>query len=117
MNVPARMSDDGRVGKALRNAFARTADHKSEEQVELDTSEIRALRTQIEYRSPPDGKLYVEKMQLIEEDRRRAELLLRSGNEQDQRLARIRLDGLTDIEEKWKADLAMYKARLKALRG
>lgn len=78
--------------------------------------EAAAIETQIAYRSP-GGKLYIDKMVRVDEDRRRCELILTSANLHEQRLAQVRIDGLDKIVRQWDDDMAELKARLKAIRG
>jgi hypothetical protein len=80
--------------------------------------EAKTYELQIGYMTPPNGKSWCDLAMLLENDRRIANLILQSsGDEQEIRLAKIRLEGDDLKEAAFNTKLAGYKARLKAIRG
>jgi hypothetical protein len=77
--------------------------------------ELQDIEKQIELRSP-NGRLWVQKFSLIEDDRARARVML-SGDSYDQRQGEVRLQGLDKIETEWNVELAKLNARRKTLTG
>jgi hypothetical protein len=131
----ARHDDVGSIERAYRDLTVAENNYDEDEQdyaiksellrniansrtrVEGLEQEAKVIERQIGYMTPPDGKLWCELEMLLAEDRRIARLQLQSRDEDDVRLARIRLEGDDLKETAFNTELAEYKARLRSLRG
>jgi uncharacterized small protein (DUF1192 family) len=78
------------------------------------------LEKQIEWRSPPNGKLWLQMfgtIGLINTDRGVVQAMMSSPNSEEQRRASLRAQDLDRKEGAWNTELATLKSKLVALRG
>lgn len=80
-------------------------------------SEAEQIETVIGYRSPPNGKLYVDKFTAFNNDRNIASAMLGSPSEEERRRGKVRLEGIDKAEREWFDETERLNKRLKALRG